>query len=460
MSIQHLCAVPQLTFIVCISLFGYAALSGAGTNSVDASASHINFSAPVTAAMTGGWAKAIQLREHAVSAPVEIAPQAMQAWAEVRWQAFGISPTGTLFGADAAVALAAWEAIVAERGASAIAVALTLSETAGFRSRATRFTSVILTAIPAIDVARWIAAHATLHDLQRLIRLLIESTERSNDPLLSRRVVEVLLLLWRYDDSVTVAEQAFVQSGDDAFVNLAATAIRRSGTDEALGTALNRLHRGRSDRAGRERELVFWIRVAAQLRRPEPLRGRLRPSDLQRLTAVDAAQVVQNLVQMGLLDTASELLSTAQSPFQIYLRAWVRRQAGHTSTADEDLAIFEAALEDKGVLFEGEALAAADVMDRLGDTTAAIRLWTRIINSKPTDTLYDLNAHLRLARVAESNGDLMGALAHCEAALRISGELATASLTGPGGQRGTEWLMRTILELRRRVGRGTTINSP
>ncbi len=418
-------------------------------------------SAVAQAVVNHGPAAVAELRRLAVAGPPEAVPLAMRAWAEARWPTLGIASTGSLFAAEEPTALAAWEALVAERGPAALAVALELNETAGFSARAMRFVPVLLSAASAVDVAAWVAqqAQAGTDDTDRLVRLLIEGAERARDPIIQARVVEILLLLWRYNEALHVAERAFSISGADVFVGLAATAIRRSGSDEALVSAFDRLYRGRADRAGRERELVFWIRIAAQLGQPGAVRGKLRPPDLLRLPPSDAAQAVQDLVRLGLASEASGLLATGQAPFQIYLRAWVRRMAGEMGE-DDALSALESSLGNDGELLKGEALAAADVMDRLGDAPAAIRLWKRIIESQPAGTLHDVNAHLRLARVAESAGDLTNALAHCEQALRISRELDTGTLTGPGGQRGTEWLMRAILELRRRLGGHGAVAAP
>jgi len=363
--------------------------------------------------------------------------------------------TGALFAAEEPAALAAWETLVAERGASALAVAAALSETPGFRARAMRLLPVLLGAVSTTDVAAWIASRAMADEAPRLVGLLTEAANWLRDGSMQARVVEVLLLLWRYDEAVRVAEHAFTGSSGDVFVRLAATALRRSGSDEALRTAFDRLHRGRVDRAGRERELLFWLRTAAQLGWADPLRGRLRPPDLLQLPPQDAAQAVQELARLGLAAEASRLLSSGQAPFQIYLRAWARRAAGDASGADEDLAALEAMFGTDGELLKGDALATADVMERLGDTAAAVRLWKRVIDSPPKGTLHDVNAHVQLARIAELSGDLNAALAHCEQALRISQSLDSTTLTGPGGQRGTEWLMRAILELRRRLSAGT-----
>ncbi len=418
--------------------------------------------ASAQAVVARGPSAVAELRRLAVSGPAEMVPLAMRAWAAARWTRLGIASTGALFTAEEPAALAAWETLVAERGAAALAVALELSETPGLGARAMRFVPVLLSAAAAVDVAAWIA-HQTLtgsDDAERLVRLLMEGAERTRDPVPQARVVEILLLLWRYREALEVAERSFATSSADVFVSLAATAIRRGGSDEALVSAFDRLYRGRADRAGRELELVFWIRVAAQLGRAEPIRGKLRPPDLLRLPPADAAQVVQNLVRLGLASEASGLLFAGQAPFQIYLRAWARRAAGETAAEASDLSTLETSLGNDGELLKGEALAAADVMDRLGDVSAAIRLWKRIIDAQPPGTLHDVNAHLRLARVAESAGDLTNALAHCEEALRISRELDTSTLTGPGGQRGTEWLMRAILELRRRLGARELRNPP
>ncbi|MCX7817745.1 MAG: hypothetical protein N2652_00780 [Kiritimatiellae bacterium] len=404
------------------------------------------------AALERGWEGIAELRRLAVNGPAEVAPVAMRAWADVRWQVLGTPATGALFAAEESAALTAWETLVAERGASAMAVALRLSETAGFTARAMRLLPVLLTAVSPADAAGWIASQKDPDLAGRLIRFMVESVERSTDAVVLSRVVEILLLLWQYDEALRVAERAYATSGSDEFVRLAATALRRSDDGAALASAFDRLYRGRSDRAGRERELVFWIRVAAEAGRAEPIRGRLRPADLLRLPSSEAATVVRDLTRLGLAQDAQELLSGAQSPFQIYLRAWVARVAGDPLAGDAEAAL-EAALVDRGELKEDEALATADVMDRLGDSSAAARLWSRIVESAPRDTIHDVNAHLRLARLAEATGDLRAALSHCEEALRVSRKLDAPSLTGPGGQRGTEWLMRAILELRRRLGR-------
>lgn len=408
------------------------------------------------AAVEAGPQALAALRELAVAGPPAIAPAALRAWETARWStARGMTADAArpLLGSlgDASVR-AAWDAFLATQGAEAMAIVIPLRETPGFQETALRAVPLLLSAVSPAELAAWLARQADGGVRSAAQRLLRESADRAADAAALLRAGEVLLLLWWYADAAAVAERGWTFGRDDAFVALAVSAIRRGGLESLIADAFRRLRDGRADRAAREDELVFWARVAGAVGAADRVRGGLRPADLAGVPPRDAGVVVAEMRRIGLRDEALALLDDARVPWLVYLRAWLRRDAGDPAGAERDLEGVFASLDRGEEMDQSAAFETAELMDRHGEPDLAVRVWTAIVERPPDDTLHDLNARLRLARVAESRRDYAGAVAHCEAALRISQRLgADQPLAGPEGQRGTEWLMRAILDLRRKA---------
>ncbi len=410
----------------------------------------------VELARAAGPAGATVLRDLAVSGPPDVVPVAMHAWNAARWEigpgrAADVVPLLGSFGA--ASVRAAWDGFLASRGPGTLAVVARLMDTAGFQEGAFRVVPLVLSAMPPIEFASWLAACEDPAVLAAVRRLLRESAERVPDAGALARMCETMLLLWWYADVPSVAVRGWAFSRDDAFVRFAAAAVRRGGLEPVIAEALRRLREGRADRAARGDEILFWVRVAAAAGAGDRIRGALRPLDVARLPARDAAELILECRRLGLADEALRLLEGTNVPWLLYLRSSLCREAGDVAGADAHLEAAFARIGRGEDLDQAAAFETGEVMDRAGDVEAAVRVWSLIIDRPPHGQIQDVNALLRLARVAETRGDFAAALAHSERALEISRDLgAEQTLIGPAGQRGTEWLMRAILELRRRAG--------
>ncbi len=395
------------------------------------------------------------LRKAAVeNAPREAAAAAWE-WSRERWQTVGgidageVAPLLGSFGDPAT--RGAWEAFLALHGAATIRLIAPMADTAGQQENVPRALAMLLGAVPARDLAAEIAGAATAGPRRPVKPLLVEVAGRIPDPAILGRICEVMLLLWWYEEVPGVAIRAWTASPDESFIRLAAAAVRRGGLESSIGTAVRRLMSGR-DRAARGTELAFWVRLARETGAAASVRGSLRPADMERLTAAEADSIVGDCMALGLGGDLESLLGAASSPVLLYLRARVHAAAGRTEAAAADVEAAIARLAAGEGINQQAAFDLGEIMERRDDTTSADRVWTAIVERPPAGTVQDANALLRLARRAESAGDFRRALSLCEQALRISRDLgAGATVTGPGGGRGTEWLMRAILDLKRKV---------
>ncbi|MBM4156749.1 MAG: hypothetical protein FJ221_17230 [Lentisphaerae bacterium] len=394
------------------------------------------------------------LRRIAVEAPRGEAARAAREWDRLRWTAAGVeakdvAPLLGSFGDPAT--RGAWDSFVALHGASTIRVIAAMADTAGQQENVPRALAVLLGAVPARDLAAEIADEASGAARRKVRALLAEVAGRIPDAALLGRICEVLLLLWWYEDVPDVAIRGWTLTQDEAFVRLAAAAVRRGGLEASAGTAVRRLAGGR-DKATRGAELVFWTRLARETGAADAVRGSLRPADLERLSAGEADSVADDWMTMGLGDELEALLASAASPVLLYLRSRVRAAAGRAEAAAGDAGAAVARLSVGEAINQQAAFELAEIMERRGDAETAYRVWTAIVERPPGGAVQDANALLRLARRAELAGDLRKALSLCEQALRIGRDLGSGTgLSGPGGSRGTEWLMRAILDLKRRV---------
>ena len=126
--------------------------------------------------------------------------------------------------------------------------------------------------------------------------------------------------------------------------------------------------------------------------------------------------------------------------------------------ADEAKADREAALQMAKAGREGAEAGLfelGETMDRHGDHGAEA-LWQRILEIAPSNTMYDANAMLRLAKYAEARGEIAKAAELYEKALNLTREPgATISFSSAFGaaspQDGAEWLRRHIRELKRKL---------
>lgn len=447
---------------VAVAVFAFAAPAPAAEGAVDSAIADLasptgavrEAAMAVLAAAGPGAAEAV--RRAAVDAPPEIAAAAARAWSRLRWTAAGcagwkeVAPLLGSFGDPAT--RTAWEAFIARHGAEAIRVVANLSDTAGQQENVPRVMAMLLSAVPAPDVARTIADESRAAVRSAMRELLVESAARIPDSTVLGRICEVLLLLWWYEEVPGVAVRAWGGSQDEAFIRFAAAAVRRGGLQASIGASIRALLSGR-DRATRGAELVFWVRLARETGAAESIRGRLRPFDLERLSGTEADAVAGDWIAMGMAADLEALLDRATSPVWIYLRACARAAQGRKDAAAEDLEGAIARLFVGDGLHQQEAFDLAEIMERRGDAASASRVWEAIVDRPPANTVHDANALLRLARRAESRGEFRTALSLCEKALQIGRDLGGGSttLTGPGGGRGTEWLMRAILDLKRKA---------
>jgi tetratricopeptide (TPR) repeat protein len=404
------------------------------------------------------------LRRAAVEEPPREAAVAAWEWNRLRWQTAGgidareVAPLLGSFGDPAT--RGAWEAFIALHGAATIRLIAPMADTAGQQENVPRALAMLLGAVPARDLAAEIADMAAAGSRRQVKSLLVEVAGRIPDAAILGRICEVLLLLWGYEEVPGVAIRGWAASPDESFIRLAAAAVRRGGLESSIGTAVRRLMSGR-DRAARGAELAFWVRLARETGAATSIRGSLRPADLERLTAAEADSIVGDWMAMGLGEDLESLLGGASSPVLLYLRSRVHGAAGRAEAAAADV---EAAIERLAAgegINQQAAFDLGEIMERREDAASADRVWTAIVERPPAGTVQDANALLRLARRAESAGDFPKALSLCEQALRISRELgAGTTVTGPGGGRGTEWLMRAILDLKRRASAAEIAPAP
>jgi tetratricopeptide (TPR) repeat protein len=221
---------------------------------------------------------------------------------------------------------------------------------------------------------------------------------------------------------------------------------------------LVRLRASRAERPTRGAELVLWAQVAANADVLDALRGVFRPGDFASLSVRDAAELVMVFHRAGLTKEILQALGDPMQPSLLYLRSWCLRALGDSVAADEARTQAWTTLTRTVNLDSELILHIGDAMELLGDSEESNRLWMLLVDRTETASVHLVNAYLRLARAAEASGDMALALARCEKALELTRSLGdeSARLVAPSGERGTEWLMRTILELRRRV-RGITV---
>lgn len=438
-----------------------AAAAAAGSDAVNAAIAELaspvdEIRATAVAALESGDPMTAEaVRRAAVDAPPAIAAAAARVWSRLRWRAAGCSgweEVAPLLGSFGDPAMrTAWEAFIARHGAETIRVVAGMSDTAGQQENVPRAMAMLLSAAPAPDVARAIADEPRAAVRSAMRDLLVESAARIPDSLILGRTCEVFLLLWWYEDVPGVAARAWRGSQDEAFIRFAAAAVRRGGLQPSIGASIRALVSGR-ERSTRGVELVFWARLARETGAAEFIRGCLRPSDLERLSGTEADAIAGDWIAMGMTAELDTLLDRTTSPVWLYLRACARAAQGRPEAAAEDTERALARLLAGDELHQQEAFDLAEIMERRGDAASAGRIWTAIVDRPPVNTVHDANALLRLARRAESRGEFRSALALCEKALEIGRDLGGGSaVTGPGGGRGTEWLMRAILDLKRKA---------
>ncbi len=420
--------------------------------------------AAMTALAAAGPGAAEAVRRAAVDAPPAAAAAAARAWSRLRWRAAGcsgwaeVAPLLGSFGDPAT--RTAWEAFIARHGAETIRVVAGLADTAGQQENVPRAMAMLLSAVPAPDVARSIADESRVAVRSAMRDLLVESAARIPDSTILGRTCEVLLLLWWYEDVPGVAVRAWRGSQDEAFIRFAAAAVRRGSLQPSIGISIRALVSGR-DRSTRGTELVFWTRLARETGAAESIRGCLRPSDLERLSGTEADAIAGDWIAMGMAADLDALLDRATFPVWIYLRACARAARGQKDAAVEGTESAIARLLAGDGLRQQEAFDLAEIMERRGDAVSADRVWAAIVERPPTNTVHDANALLRLARRAESRGEFRAALDLCEKALEIGRDLGGGSaVTGPGGSRGTEWLMRAVLDLKRKASAAESPPAP
>jgi len=396
-----------------------------------------------------GMSAAEPLRAWLGRASPKAAAKAARIWTRVQWE--GVEAEALAGSFAVPEVRRSWESFIARRGAEAVHAVAAMRHVAGHQEGAVRALGLLLSAVPAADLAAAIAAPGREALLPDVRTLLAFGADRLPDPSILARIGEVMLLLWWYDDVPPVAARAYGMVRDDVYVALAASAIRRGGMDGAAAEAVRRLA-GSFPRPEWGAEIVFWTLVARRTDAIDSLRGVLRPADVGRLTPDDAATLAEAHRAGGQADEVDRLLDGAGSAAHVYLRARLGTRA--EIPADLSAGISEAIERlDRGASFSpAEAFSLAELMERFGDGGPAERIWRQLIERPPENSVFSANARLRLARRAEARGDLREALRLCEEALSISGALgAESTVTGPGGARGTEWLMRVILELRRKI---------
>lgn len=354
----------------------------------------------------------------------------------------------------------AWDALVAKAGPGALCAVVRMRDTAGFQEVALRRMAQLAAVVPPIELARWLSDQSA--ELQQGARRTIrECAERVPDARVLQSLCDVLLLLWWYEDVLAVAERGWTLVRDEAFVERATRAVRRGGLGSCVREKLMRLRASRAERPTRGAELVLWAQVAASADVVDALQGVFRPGDLASLSVRDAAELVKLFHRVGLTKEILQALDDPMQPNLLYLRSWCLRTLGDSVAADEVRAQAWATLTRTVNLDSELILQIGDAMELLGDSEESTRLWTLLVDRAETASVHLVNAYLRLARTAEASGDMALALARCEKALELTRSLGdeSARLVAPSGERGTEWLMRTILELRRRV-RGSTVGPP
>lgn len=406
----------------------------------------------------------LAVRRAAIASDPATATPAGRLWDRLRWQVIGPvdDPTRAALMApigDPATA-AKWEEVIRRHGGDTVLLLSESANTAGQRTPATRALLLLLSRVEPAEVAAAVARVGGA-DLDSALRLLRAASEEELDLSAHQRICQVNLLLWLYEDALDAARRGWRKWKDDALVQAGRTAVRRGRLDARLRSMIEDAAQGR-EHATRASDCAFLARVASGTPAMKGFEDRLRFDNVRVFAPRDLEVLVDALNESDLAAESLRLLQTVSHPHALYLRAVSRRAARDAAGAAVDvaearrLAEAEAGEGRETVLFE-----LGELMERHGDSDAAITVWESVLARGSGDTVPDANAALRLAKQAEARRDFGRAADLYQRALDI-GRKQGSSITAGGAQSafvGWEWLSRHIEELRRQAA-GDSARTP
>ncbi len=388
------------------------------------------------------------VRRELESKDPEVRLRAGRVWAKLRWLVVPDLDAGRVKGLlgsplqDPEVRRN-WDVQLAKSGAGLVPLVLLMWEDAEQRQNAAQ---VMWQMLDRLDTKSFSAAlsRAVLDGgiKPESLRLLLLTSASANET--GRRTTAALAALlqslWLYDDALTVSARGWLSWQDDACLNLCGTAIIAGSLQEKFWEEFDPAQKEKGLYAitygsMRDRVTLLYVKLAAKLNSPARIAGKVRISNPDTASETDA--IISDLVAMRLTADAAGLLENATGPQALYLRSLVRAAQGDAKKAEADRAAAMKALEEaaKAVLaepkdgrvrivigprqrFGGESAAPssgeeavyqmAEIMFKHNDAGSEA-LYRRVVAMKPDNTVFDANAWLKLARIAESRKEYAAA---------------------------------------------------
>ena len=259
------------------------------------------------------------------------------------------------------------------------------------------------------------------------------------------KLMRVSLKLGEIQLAVSCGASAWSSRKDVKLVEEIADAVR-DGKQEALWQSVNEIFELEGgDQLARA---SFCITLAALLENRDTAKGLVEKLEMPDKDAGTLVLLHEQLSKLELAHLLTPSLVNSEDPQVLYLAHLALRDQGKEAESD-------AAWEKVFVNLkqESQCYQLGEKMGKMGDNRRE-RVWRKILEMDPVNSVYDANAHFRLAPMLESQGKFAEAADHMEAAMKdMKGALIMTRSDGKtvSGKEAEDWVYQNIKNLRERA---------
>ena len=171
----------------------------------------------------------------------------------------------------------------------------------------------------------------------------------------------------------------------------------KSFTDSTFRAAIEKLNESESS-SENDWYICFFAKLAKDINRQDLIKALVYEIDYNITDERAGIYLSEILISMSLFPEAINALSELQTPKAVYLRAVAYNNAGEKKRSQEMMKIMYEKLDT-----EENCFSVAEEMSKFNDVRS-VTLWLKILQMKPDDSIYDANAHFRLASFYDAKG--------------------------------------------------------
>jgi len=257
-----------------------------------------------------------------------------------------------------------------------------------------------------------------------MLEYLASSRPENLNSELCSKMLKVLKQLKLYEEALVFGEDACKTWKRDSLLFETAKVVKEGHLEKLLWEDCAREIMDEGDAGSRESMSWFYITMSAIMSEPERIRAIIDAFDGKFQDVSVLRKICVVLAKIKMHDELLRITESRQEPLFSYMRSFALEGLGKKDDSEKLWNTVSAGLKS-----EEDCYSMAELMDEIGDARAE-QIWARIleIGADGKETVYDVNAYLKLAPYCEKRGENEKAADYYEKAIAGSKDLGAFML--------------------------------